>query len=186
MRSIINSLTATILVCLLLSASAPAQKINYDFVPGTDFSKYKTYRWRRADKAMYPDEENDKMLMRSIDTELALKGLTKTETDLADLYVIYQIAIFDDMEWSSFRTDIGWHSIGADSPAGFRGATTNTFTLMKRGSLILDIYDVTQKKRVWQAHATKTVDPAAPLNKRVKNTQKVMAKIFKNYPPPAR
>ena len=190
MNKAINLLTVAILSGIFMFSSASAQKVEYDFVAGTDFSKYKTYKWQRADKALYPDEANDKLMMRVTDAVLASKGLTKVETDTADVYVIYQLAILDDVMWSSFRSDIGGWQDAGDSGAmilpGFKGATTNSSTPIKRGSLILDIYDVGQKKRVWQALATKTIDMEAPMQKREKKAQKTMAKILSNYPPAAR
>src|SRR5262245_15210233 len=98
----------TIISGLLLSLSilGVAQKISYDFVHGTDFSKYKTYSWKRAEKAKYPDPPADQIMMRSIDAELAKKGLTKTEGDPSDLYLTYQLAITEDAQWSSFTNEI--------------------------------------------------------------------------------
>jgi len=181
MRSRFALPVATCVLSLLLGSAVSAQKIRYDSVPGTDFSRYKTYKWQRADKAIYPSEENDKMLIRAIDAELALRGLTRTEAEEADIYVIYQLAILDNFELSSFRTEVGW-ATGASTMPGIRAGTTNSATPIKSGSLILDIYDVAQKKRVWQAYATKSVDPDAEFSKREKNTRKVMAKIMKGYP----
>ncbi|MEO8572474.1 MAG: DUF4136 domain-containing protein [Pyrinomonadaceae bacterium] len=181
MRSVFFTLATAVMSCILFSY-ASAQKITDDILPNTDFSKYKTYKWQRADKAIYPSEENDKMLMRAIDAELAAKGLTKVDTDTADAYVIYQLAIMDDMQWSSFKGDIGWYGGFTNSLPGFQGASTNTSTQIKSGSLILEVFDVAQKTRVWQAYAVKTVDPKAELQKREKNTRKVMAKVLKAYP----
>jgi len=44
--------------CLLLfvHAAVSAQDIRYNSLPGTDFSKYKTYRWARVPKAEYPNQ----------------------------------------------------------------------------------------------------------------------------------
>ena len=185
MSSRIAAWMVPIVLTMLLGSVVTAQKIEYDSVPGTDFSKYKTYKWQRADKAQYPSEENDKMLMRAIDAELAAKGMVRTDSESADVYVIYQLAILDNFELGSFRTEIGW-STGLNKAPGLPAGTTNTAKPIKSGSLILDIYDVAQKKRVWQAFATKTVDPDLEFKKREKNTQKVMAKIMKGYPTPNR
>jgi hypothetical protein len=39
---------------------------------------------------------------------------------------------------------------------------------------------------VWRGSASKTLDPKAKPEKRQKNLGKAMAKMFKNYPPPAK
>jgi len=84
----------SIAVALALSvATASAQDIGYNAMPGTDFSKYKTYKWVQIKDAQYPDQIMDSQIKTVIDGQLATKGLTKTEDDSADLYVGYQVAI---------------------------------------------------------------------------------------------
>lgn len=179
-------LIATIFAGFLFSSFASAQKIEYDFVPGTDYSKYKTYKWHRADDARYPSDEIDRMIIRSVDAQLKLKGMIRTEDEACDMYVIYQLAITEDMKWSSFRTEIGWQGTNVTGIYDLPGGTTNSSYPVSVGSLFLDFYDVAQKKRVWVAHATKTIHPSADLKKNQKNTDKVMAKVLKNYPPVVR
>ena len=76
--------------------SAAAQDIKYNFLQGTDFSKYKTYKWVRIPNAQYPNSILDDQIMRAIDTQMATKGLRKTE-DNPDLYVAYQAAVNQEM-----------------------------------------------------------------------------------------
>jgi hypothetical protein len=92
---------------LLWSASAIAQDVKYNFMPGTDFSKYKTYKWVRIPKAEYPNQILDEQIMRSIDAQLTLKGLSKTEDDNPDLYVAYQAAVKQEQQWNSYSNDMG-------------------------------------------------------------------------------
>jgi len=174
-----------IFAILTLCAPAFGQKMDFDVSIGTDFSKYETYKWQRASDARYPSDDIDQLLIRTIDEQLRLKGLMRVETESADLYVIYQLAITDDMKWSSFQTNLGW--VGNPVTGVYStipGATTNSSYPVSIGSLFIDIYDVAQKKRVWQVHATETVHPDAKPDKREKNAKKVMEKVFKNYPTP--
>ena len=161
-----------------------AQKLNFSSYPGTDFSKYKTYKWQRADKAVYPAKELDDMFIRTIEAELTRKGLSRTESDESDLVVTYQIAIFDDMEWSAGHSSIPWQ--GMAGRPGLTGGPVSGTNMIKKGSFILDLYDVKEKRQVWQAHATKTLANTTDLKKRERNAQSVMAKIFRNYPPAAK
>jgi hypothetical protein len=181
-KGLIRKLTITSGILLVWSVAALAQNITYDVAPGTDFSKYKTYKWKRADKAMYPDQSTDQILMSSIDTELASKGLTKSDSDAADLYVTYQLSITNDAQLSTFTNDIQWQG-GANSLAGFKGATTNSTNLIQKGWLMVDLYDVGQKKNVWHASANKTLGKSAEPKKMEKNSKKAMARVFSNYPP---
>lgn len=180
-------LLTLVLSILAAAVSASAQKVEYSVAAGTDFTKFKTYKWRRADKANYPTTDVDDMFVRTIDAELVKKGLSRTESDETDLYVTYQIAIFEDMEWSSFSSDIQWQGVptGGGLP-GFRGATTSSAEKIRKGSLIIDLYDVKKTKQVWQAYAVKTLSDTKDAKKRENNARKVMQKIFKNYPPQAK
>jgi len=173
---------AAISICLMMSLFVSAQDVKYYWDPGTNFSMYKTYKWQRANDARYPDAMTDGILTKAIDGELSKKGLVRTDADTADLYVIYQLAVVDRAEWSSFSTDITWQG-GVNSFGGFNGATTNHSTMIKLGWMILDIYDVKQKKEIWEAQASKTLGKGKDPKKMAKNAQKAMAKVFKQYPP---
>jgi hypothetical protein len=53
------------------------------------------------------------------------------------------------------------------------------------GILLIDLYDVGRKQLVWRGDATKTIELKTDPDKNYKNLQKVMVKLFKNYPPKA-
>src|SRR4051795_183639 len=84
---------------MVWSLSAAAQDIRYNFKPGTDFSKYKTYKWARIPKVDYPNGILDGQIMTAIDQQLALKGLSKSEGESADLIVTYQAAVNQQKQW---------------------------------------------------------------------------------------
>src|SRR5437016_7568262 len=95
-------------VALFLSSVTPAvaQDVRYDFDKDKDFSKYKTYKWVPIKGADLPDELTQKALTSAIDTELAAKGMTKTDSDNADVLVGYQTALGQEKEYTSYNT--GW------------------------------------------------------------------------------
>jgi hypothetical protein len=51
------------------------------------------------------------------------------------------------------------------------------------GTLVLDMYDPGTKQLVWTGNATKTLDPSGNQEKNMKNLNKAMQKLLKNYPP---
>lgn len=171
-----------VLLSIWLTSTAVAQDVEYSSAPGTDFSVYKTYKWEKAETAKYPDGLVDQFIRRSVETELARKGLSKTDSDDADLYVVYQFANREDITWSTFTNEISWQG-GANGLAGFRGATTNSTYVIRRGHLTIDLYDVEQKRLVWEAEATKAIKDKVDPAKVEGNFQKAIAKIFKKYPP---
>ena len=175
--------------CLLFVCCgwAAAQDIKYNFLPGTDFSKYKTYKWVKAPKVQYPDDILDKQIMQAIDSQLSLKGLSKTE-DNPDLYLIYQVAVNQEKQWNSFSTgDAGWGYGRWGGWGGYGGGmstTTTTSSTINIGTLNVDMYDVGKKEQIWRGAATKTLGSGKDPNKVNKNLNKAMAKLFKKYPPP--
>ena len=180
-------------VLLLWSASASARDVKYNFMAGTDFSKYKTYKWVRVPNAEYPNQILDQQIMQSIDAQLALKGLSKTESDTPDLYVVYQAAIRHEQQWSSYSTDMGggwgygrWGGWGGYGGYGGSVSTTTTSSTINIGTINLDIYDVAAKNQVWRGAASKTLGSGKDPKKIQKNLNKAMAKLLKNYPPPMR
>jgi len=176
-------------VILLWCASASAQDVKYNFVAGTDFSKYRTYKWVRVPKADYPNQIVDGQIMQSIDAQLALKGLSKTEGDSPDLYVCYQAAVSQEQQWNSYSSDMGggwgygrWGGWGGYG--GGMSTTTTTSETINIGTINLDIYDVAAKNQIWRGAATKTLGSGKDPKKVQKNLDKAMAKMLKNYPPP--
>jgi hypothetical protein len=167
-----------------------AQDIRYNFKPGIDFSKYKTYKWVRIPKADYPNQILDGQIMQAIDSQLALKGLSKSEGDSTDLLVTYQGAVDQQREWNSYSTggDMwgygrwgGWGGYG-----GGMSTTRTTESTINVGTLNVDIYDAGLKEQIWRGAATKTLGSGKDPAKVQKNLGKAMAKLFKKYPPPAK
>ena len=186
-----NFLIVAASVLLLWCLSASAQDVKYNFLAGTDFSKYKTYKWVRVPKAQYPNQILDGQIMHSIDAQLALKGLSKTEGDNPDLYVAYQAAVSQEQQWNSYSTDMGggwgygrWGGWGGYG--GGMSTTTTTSSTINIGTINLDFYDVAAKNQIWRGAASKTLGSGKDPKKVQKNLDKAMAKLLKNYPPPVK
>ena len=97
-------LAAVGVVLLFCCSWVAAQDIRYNFMPGTDFSKFKTYRWVRVAKAQYPNDILDKQIMDAIDRQLALKGLSKTDGESSDLVITYQVDVNHGKQGDSYST----------------------------------------------------------------------------------
>src|SRR5499425_1935072 len=72
------------LVCLLFFAlvigtGCKAQDVTYNFMPGTDFSKYHTYKWVAIEGASHLNQIMDAEIKQAVDSQLASKGMTKTD-----------------------------------------------------------------------------------------------------------
>ena len=168
--------SAVFAACLLLMAgSVAAQDVKYNFMPGTDFSKFHTYKWVVVPNATYPNQIVDTQIKDAINSQLSAKGLTLTDSDKADLYVAYQASVAQEQQWNAYGTGGGWRFGG--------GMATATSSTIKVGTLVLDMYDPSTKQLVWTGRATKTLNPSSNQEKNQKNLNNAMAKLLKNYPP---
>ena len=178
---------ALMVVLVLGATAARAQDVSFNAMPNIDWAKFKTYKWVKIEGVKYPDDITDTQIKSAIDTQLATKGLTKTEGD-ADVYVGYQVAIDTEKEWTAYGMGggpaWGW---GPGYYGGYGGGmATATSSTIHIGTLGVDMYDPAAKQLVWRGSASKTLDPKAKPEKRQKNLGKAMTKMFKNYPPPAK
>ena len=165
---------AILVIALLVSAVVLAQDVRTNYMPGTDFSKYHTYKWVNIEGGAHPNQIQDAEIKRSVDSQLAAKGLTKTDNDQADLFVGYQVAVEQEKQWNAYGMGGGvrWGGMGT--------ATSSTIT---NGTLVIDMYDPATKQLVWTGNATKTIDPKSSPEKNQKNLDKAMQKLLKNFPP---
>jgi len=167
---------AAIGVIVLGAGAALAQDISVNYVPGTDFSKYKSYKWVEIKGAEKPDQITDTMITQAIDKALAGKGLTKATGDAADLFIGYQAAVTQERQFNSYNSGgYGWRYGG--------GMSTTTSSTISIGTVELDMYDVAAKELVWKGQASKTIDTGAKPEKRQNNIDKAMVKLLKDFPP---
>jgi Domain of unknown function (DUF4136) len=172
-RKSIAKLGLVLVVGVAACAAVLGQNVTTNAMPGTDFSKFHTYKWVKVEGATYPNQIMDAEIKQAVDSQLAAKGLTKTEADNADLYVAYQVGIQQQQQWNAW-------GMGRGFGGGMGQATSSTIS---NGTLVLDMYEPSNKQLVWQGRATKTLDPSSNQQKNEKNLDKAMAKLLKNYPP---
>jgi Domain of unknown function (DUF4136) len=165
----------TIVALLPFSIPAASQDVKYNAMPGVDFSKYHSYKWIDIQGGAHPNQIVDAEIKQAADSQLASKGLTKTDSDKADLYVGYQVAVDREKQWNAYGTGGGLRWGG-----GMATATQSTISV---GELVLDMYDPSTKQLVWTGTATKTLDPSSNQQKNEERLNKTMAKLLKNYPP---
>ena len=182
-------LIGTVALLVLVVCSTFAQDVRYNFDKKTDFSKFRTYKWVELKGAEKLDDLTDKQIKAALDSQLAAKGLTKTDADNADLYIGYQPSIGQEKEFTSYSSDWGygpgwgrgWYGSGMGSTTT-SGQTSTIYT----GQLALDMYDSANHDLVWRGVVSKTLDPKAKPEKREKNVTKAAQKLLKNYPPPVK
>jgi hypothetical protein len=173
---------ALLVIC---ATAALAQDVRYNFDSSADFSKFKTYKWVDIKSADHTNPLIEKQIQAALDAELAKKGLTRTDSDSADLLIGYQTAIGTEKQFTSYNT--GW-GYGPGWGGGWYGGmstttTTGSTTTIYIGQLGVDMYESAKKDLVWRGVASKTIDPKAKPEKQQKNITKAVEKLLKNYPP---
>jgi hypothetical protein len=174
------------LVILLAVATGAsfAQDVRYNFAPGQDFSRYRTFKLVKIKGADQLNDIADTQLKAAVEVELAQKGLTKATGDTADLLIGYQVSLGQEKQFTTL--DSGW-GYGPGWRGGWYGGgggfSTTTSETIQIGQVDLDMYDAAQQKLVWRGTASKSLDTKAKPEKRQKNLSKSIRKLLKNYPP---
>jgi len=184
MKKITMMLAIPFLLLAGVSAAA-AQDVRYNFDKQANFTGFKTYKWVTIKGATALPDLADRQVKAAVDAELAKKGLTKSESDSADLLIGYQAGLGTEKEYTSFDTGYGygpgWYGGGWYGAGG--GMTTGQTSTIYIGQLVLDMYASAPHSLVWRGTASKTLDPKAKPEKQQKNLEKAVAKMLKNYPP---
>jgi hypothetical protein len=79
--------------------------------------------------------------------------------------------------YNGFGGGWGWRRFGG---GGFGEATTTTETY-KVGTLVVDLFDTKTKTLLWRGTSSDTLSNNS--NKNIKNLDKGVEKMFKNFPP---
>jgi hypothetical protein len=170
-------LRPVIIAAMLAICASPAfaQSVNTNYLPGTDFSKYHSYKWVTVDGAQQVDQILDQQIKGAVDKQLAAKGLTKKDADPVDMYVGYQAAMDQEKELNAWGGGMGWRMGG-----GMATVTTSTVDI---GTVALDLYDPANKQLLWRGTVSDTVHKSTSPEKRQDHLDKAMGKLLKKFPP---
>jgi hypothetical protein len=153
-----------------------AQDVKYNYMPGTNFASYHTYKWVDCG-GKHPDQIMNQEITQDVNQQMSLKGFSQVTNGNADLFVCYQIALDQQRQWNAYGMGgFGWGG-------GMATATSSTIT---NGTLVLDMYAAAAKQQIWQGTAEKTVDPSGNAQKNMRNLSNGIKKLMKNFPPPVK
>jgi hypothetical protein len=174
----------TVLLAMFLApAVLLAQKVSYDYNKTANFAAFKTYAHKEGTKV--GQQLIDDRIVAAIDAQLALKGLTKAETN-PDVFVVYHIAFDKQKDISTYSSGGGggYGPYGWGWGGGWAGGTTTTQVRdILIGTLIIDLADAKANQLAWRGMGVKEVNTQAKPEKRDKSINEAVEKIFKNYPP---
>jgi len=98
----------TIILLLFVVSTAIGQDVRYNFDNRTDFSKFKTFKWVDIKLGFRTTDLPEKQIKDAVNAELKNKGLERSDSDNADLYIGYQAAVYFDAQFSSYSSDWGY------------------------------------------------------------------------------
>ena len=168
-----------------------AQDLRTNYMPGTDFSKYRTYAWVDEVQGVpgiggHPDQILDTQVKQAIDSQMAGKGLTKVvDGGKSDLLLGYQLAIDKEKQINGFASGMGgWGAMGGWGPWGggldsFSASTSSSYI----GTFVVGMYDPAARKLVWIGAAQHAIEPSKKPEKNQERLNKGAQKLLKDFPP---
>lgn len=165
------------LVVVLLFSTAAIASVNVDFDESVNFAKYKTYAWRAGTPSKDPLMQ--KRIQTAVEDELNGKGLSRVESK-PDLYVVTHASSKTEKQIDVNNLGYAGYGWGGWDRWG-RGPTSVNVYEIPTGTLMVDLLDAQSNELVWRGVATKTLSENP--QKVAKLINKVVAKMFKKFPP---
>jgi hypothetical protein len=169
-----------VLLILIGTHCALAQKIKVEYNPKENFAAFKNYSWVTQEYYQHPLLALN--IMGAVDEQLQTKGLTRAGHG-GDLIVAAYGAIDSDLN-VAFRPEI-YSMPGLTGPVWWANGMwipgSSSAVYIKQGTLVVDIADSHQKRLKWRGIAQMKLDP----EKREKNfdrVNKAIEKMFRKYP----
>ena len=169
-----------ILTTVVLLAACSSVKVNYDYDPQADFSRYKTYSFTDDARNLEVGELIRGRILTAIEAEMSKKGFTKSETP--DMLVDLHVKTAKRTEAVANNVGGGYYGRYGYWGGGMR-TTTISYNEYTDGSLFINFIDKGTEKLVWQGVGTKTIDPNVSPQKADANIKYAVESILSKYPP---
>jgi hypothetical protein len=163
-------------------------QVKSDFDKEADFTKYKTYKflgWEENSDQILNDFDK-KRLLESFQKELTARGMTKDESN-PDVGITLFIVVQQKTSTTAYTNYNGGMGYGYGRWGGWgagygMGSSTTTYSQddYLEGTIVIDFYDESTKKLVWQGILTKEV--VENPKKREKTIPKAVNKLMYQYP----
>jgi Domain of unknown function (DUF4136) len=161
----------------LFAAKSSAQQVKTDYDRGANFAQYKTYSWAQVKTKDALDVDRIKT---AVNAALAAKGWTQVDSG-GDVSIVAMEITRNQQTLNTFYDGFGggwgWRRFGG---GGLSEATTTTDTY-KVGTVVVDLFDTKTKQLIWRGSSSDTLSNNS--DKNIKNLDKGVDKMFKNFPP---
>jgi hypothetical protein len=168
-----HKIFASIGIALLAATVSFAQQVKTDYDRSTNFSQYKTYSW---EKVQTQDPLWVDRIEEAVNRALAAKGWTQVPSG-GNVAVVAMEMTRNQRTLDTFYNNFGggWRWGG-----GFGNATT-TVNNYKVGTLVVDLFDASDKKVIWRGSSSNTLSSKS--DKNIKDLDKGVQKMFDHFPP---
>ncbi len=167
-----SSIMKTIILSLLFTLAAFAQKVEIESDEAVDFAKFKTFAIRDGRLNSKNPSLNSELIQKRLDADIRKslegKGLVFVPSGPSDLNVRYTLGAARKMETEAY-------------PAGWRGWGTQIVRVpYTEGTLVIDLRDPSTRSLVWRAIAREEKSDASKIEGKLEDMVK---KSFNKYPP---
>lgn len=167
---------------LVMLIGCSSVRVQTDYNTKVDFNSYKTFAFYKTgiDKAPISDLDK-KRIMRAIEAELLLKGMTKSSTPdvLVSLFTKSRERINvnnNNARWGSGFGYGGWN------PWMWRGGTQLNVNQYTEGTLFVDIIDANKKELIWQGIGSGVLK-SKNVEQKEERIKEFVEEILSKYPP---
>ncbi len=175
---------AALTLALLVSACGGI-RVTTDFDPSTDFTRYRTFAWMEGSgQSTDPRVSGDLMdqrFRRAIESELVSRGMEKRASGQPDVFVGYQMALDDRINYQTINTyyGSGWGYRGVYGRVGTTQTTARPYTV---GTLVIDFYDARQRELVWRGSGEGKVNLARSPEESQERINQAVTRILRDFP----
>lgn len=170
----------SLLLVLLVFTSCTTVRVVTDYDREVNFNKYKSFAFYKpgVDKAEISDLDK-KRILRAINSELAAKGLNKSDSPdlLVSLFTKERERV--DVYNNNFGWGWGWN------PWWYGGYYGNSVSRSTEGSLYIDLIDAKTNELVWQGIGTARLITSGNIDKKEERIREIVREILMKYPPGA-
>jgi len=167
-----------LLLVALFTTSCTTVRVVTDYDRDANFGQYKSFAFYRpgVDKAKISDLDKRRIL-RAIDEELSMKGLTKS--DNPDLMVSFFTKESErvDVYNNNFGWGWGWNPWWGPGWAG------STVSRTSEGTLFIDLIDTKTNQLIWQGIGQGDLITSGDIDRKEKRIKEIVHEILAKYPP---
>tara|TARA_R110002124_G_C8974490_1_gene515730 strand:+ start:34522 stop:35094 length:573 start_codon:yes stop_codon:yes gene_type:complete len=164
---------------LLVFTSCSTVRVVSDYDKEAAFNEYNSFAFFKPgiDKAEISDLDK-KRILRAIDAELSMKGMTKTSNPTLLVSIFTKERERVNVYQNNFGMGWGWN------PWWYGGAYGNTVSRSTEGSLYIDLIDAKTNQLVWQGVGTANLI-TDDMEKKEERINEIVKEILNEYPPGA-